>query len=414
MAGMSKKHTMRFEPSPPDRMYLAQLDETLASDPNDPDANCKKGDLLLEFCRGSEALECYETALRQDPFHMPSWIGKGRVYTLQEKYNRAEERFAKVPEGDNAYDSALEGSRRNRWYRDRRGQAHTGTETVNESNRNDALELWMCRHLDRIQNLKILLHKFRCAKDCRRRKDGNVFHAELVKMFYEQGGPLKVVAVECDDIEPGTDVDIRLGDDIFIQAWRGKMPLDYELANMQLGRRAPIDIDWCEELKPVQKKLRQLPSKTGKGFVLNCVPDSHGFKPFPLHELCTERKCVMMMSEDKQCIDVYGTPDFMYRDEACQIARVLRRPLKFFLGDWNEMLAQGRDPISESAYGFDVSQLQYRKLFDMDRESLLNYARQELKDPHYDELTKLPLHELLKYVLDALMMRDSDCPEGKQ
>ena len=60
----------------------------------------------------------------------------------------------------------------------------------------------MCRHLDRIQNLKILLHKFRCARDGRRRKDGNVFHTELVKMFYEQGGPLKVVAVECDDIEP--------------------------------------------------------------------------------------------------------------------------------------------------------------------------------------------------------------------
>lgn len=411
---MGKKHTIRFEPDQMDRMYLAQLDETLASDPDNPDANCKKGDLLLKLCRGDEALEHFERVLRQDTAHMPSWVGKGLVYTLQEKYNKAEECFAKVPEGDDAYDDAQEASRRNKWYRDRRGRVPTKTEeTIDERNYNDALENWLGQHLDRIQNLRELLHKFRCARDGRRRKDGNVFHTYLVRLFYELGGPLRVVTVECKGIEPGTDVDIRLEGDIFIQAWSGKMPLDHELPNILFGNRTQIDMDWCEELKPVKKKLSQLPSKTGKGFVLNWVPDLHGFKPSPLHELCSERKCVMMMGGDKPRIDVYGTSDFKYRDEACQIARVLGRPLKFFLGDWNKMRAHGRDPIGESAYGFDVSQSPYRELYGMDREGLLNYAKQELKDPHYDELANLHRHALLGYVLNEAMWRDSDCPEDK-
>ena len=405
---------MRFEPDRMDRTYLAHLDEALVSDPNDPDVNCKKGYLLLELCRGDEALEHFERALMQDPSYMPSWIGKGRVYTLQEKYGKAEECFAKVPEGDEAYGDAQEGSSRNKWYHDRRGRVPAKTEeTVDERNYNDALESWMGQHLDRIQNLQELLHKFRCSRHGRRRKDGNVFHAKLVRLFYELGGSMKVVAVECKGIEPGTDVDIRLEGDIFIQAWNGKMPLDHELPNILLGNSTLIDIDWCEELKPVLKKLRQLPSKTGKGFVLNRVPDIHGFKPSRLHELCSERKCVMMISGDKPHIDVYGTSDFRYRDEACQIARVLGWPLKFFLGDWNEMQAQGRDPIGESAYGFNVFQSPYRELYGMGKEGLLNYAKQELKVLRCDELSNLHHHKLLEYVLNEVMLRDNDCPEDK-
>ena len=52
----------------------------------------------------------------------------------------------------------------------------------------------MGQHLDRIQNLQELLHKFRCARNGRRRKDGNVFHAKLVRLFYELGGPMKGIA----------------------------------------------------------------------------------------------------------------------------------------------------------------------------------------------------------------------------
>lgn len=35
---------------------------------------------------------------------------------------------------------------------------------------NDELKQWMGRHLDDVQNLSTLLHKFKCAKDGYRRK----------------------------------------------------------------------------------------------------------------------------------------------------------------------------------------------------------------------------------------------------
>ena len=68
---------MRFEGDLTDRRRLAQLDKTLASDPNDVDANCQKGKILLDLCMDDEALGCFERVLQRDPSSMPSWIGKG-------------------------------------------------------------------------------------------------------------------------------------------------------------------------------------------------------------------------------------------------------------------------------------------------------------------------------------------------
>ena len=340
-------------------------------------------------------------------------VTKGRVLTLQEKYDKAEECFIKVPEGDEAYTEAKKWHRCNEWYRDRRGKAPVKTEeTTAERDFNNALEHWMGQHLDHIRNLKILLHKFRCVRDGRRRKDGNMFHADLVRMFYERGGSLKVVAVECNDIEPDTDVDIRLEGDIYIQVWRGKMPLDHSLGGILCENRPLTDMNWCEELKPVLKKLRQLPSKTGMGFVLNLVSGINGLEPPLLHELCSERKCVMRIYENKPHINVYGTSDFKYCDEACQIAQALKRPLRFFLGDWNAMQAQGRDPIGESAYGGNISQLLCRKLYAMDKDNLLDYARCNLKYLHYGDLANLPRDALLAHVLYEVRLRDNDCQDG--
>ena len=409
---MTDKELPRFEVDKIDGIWLAQLDETLTSNPDDPDANCQKGNILLRLCRANEALEHFERALRQDPSHMRSWVGKGRVFTLQGEYDKAEECFAKVPKDDEIYIDAQDASRLNKWYDGRRGQGPTKKkETTDETAHNDELEHWMNQHINHIQNLEKLLNKFRDERDGQRRKDGHVFHAELVKCFYEQDSSLKVISVERNNIERDTDVDIELEDNILIQAWRGAMPLDHELGNILSGKRDRFDINWCEELKPVLKKLRQLPSKIGKGFVINCVPNANGFEPSPLYKFCTENKCVMMIRKDKPHIIVYGTSDFKYKDEACQIARTLGQPLRFLLGDWKELQAQGRDPIGESAYGINMSKPSYNELCAMNRNGLLKYAKQELKDPCYNDLINLDYAALLVYVLQQVSVRDSDCPE---
>ena len=439
---MGKKLPVSFEAGPYDRRLLAEQDGALAADPNDIVANCNKGLILLDLGSSGEALECFERALRQDPHCMNAWIGKGRALTMQEDYDGAEECFSRVPEGDEAYGKAQNQSARNKRYRDRRGRVQASVESDDEKKRNDELERWMDMHLDRIRNLRVLLHKFRCARDGRRRKAGNVFHAWLVRQFYEQSGPLKVVAVECkNSIEPDTDVDIVLSGDVYVQAWHGKMPMGYTVdEHLRSGDRTPLDMDWCEELKPAQKKLMQLPSNTGKGFVINFTPGMPTPHSPLLHQLCSERKCVMAMTSfnDKPHIIVTGTPDFKYRDEACQIARVLGRPVRFILGDWDILRKQGRDPMSEAAYGHDARQPPYFDLISMHyglgqglqsrprfqpphfgplsardiKQQLLNYAKDVLKHPSCDDLAELDCEELYMHLYSTLLLKDSDCPDS--
>ena len=398
-----------------DLAQMARLDNVLASDPDNVVANYEKGIILLELCRNEEAIVCFENALRRDPGHMKSLVGKGRALMMGEDYDGAKKCFDQVPKDDEEHEDAAHWSGINDYYRSRRGKRPTNTtETVEEKNFRDSLDAWMSLHLNDIQNLKALLNKFRSARDGNRRKDGNVLHAYLVKKFYEHGGAPKVVAVECNDIEPDTDVDIRLDGDIYIQVWYGKMPAEDTLEdNLMRGVSGPMPLDWCEELKPVLKKLKQLPSKTGKGFVVNVVPGIGGFVSPGLHDLCSERKCVMEINPNRLHINVYGKSCFGYRDEACQIARMLGKPLKFILGDWNEMQAQGRNLLGEAAYGFNVFESPYRELFHMDKDGLLNYAEQELKDPHHDDLVNLHRDYLLAHVLQELMFRDSGCQDDE-
>lgn len=406
---------MHFEPDQFDQRLLAQQDAILASDPDDVAANCNKGIILLDMCRSEEALEHFERALQRQPSHARAWIGKGRALTMQEDYDGAEECFGMVPEGDEAYGEAQNQSARNRRYRDRRGRVQASVESDSEKEFNDELDRWMDAHQDRIRNLRILLDKFRCARDGGRRKVGNTFHVWLVRQFYEQGGPLKVVAVECKDIEPNTDVDIVLSGDVYVQVWHGKMPLGYTIdEHLRSGKNTPLDMDWCEELKPVQKKLRQLPSNTGKGFVINFVPGGPAPPSPPLHHLCTERKCVMSMIafQDKPHIIVTGASDFKYRDEVCQIAQVLARPVRFILGDWDELRRQGHDPMLEAVYGFDPHHPKYHDTFHMSKQELLDYAKHVLKQPLGD-LAKLDREDLYMCLWNIQLPKDSDCEGGR-
>ena len=438
---MGGKSPVRFEADSYDRKLLKEQDDALAANPNNVVANCNKGLILLDLCDSAGALECYERALRQDPYCMEAWIGKGRALTMQEDYDGAEKCFSMVPEGDEYYDGTQDQSIRNKRYRDRRGRVRAGAESDDEREFNDELERWVGRHLDRIQNLRAFLHKFRCARDCRRRKAGNVFHAWLVRKFYEHDGPLKVVAVERQGIEPKTDVDIVLSDDVYVQAWHGKISLGYTIdRQIWSGDNTPLDMDWCEELKPVQKKLRQLPSNTGKGFVINFSPGMPPPPYLPLHHLCNERKCVMTMTKfnGNQHIIVYGTSDFKYRDEACQIAQMLERPVRFVLGDWDELRKQKRNPMLESAYGHDPDQPPYIDLIKIYfqlgqarqyrlhsqslysdslrardiKQQLLNYAKDVLNHPSCADLTKLDCEDLYLQLYSILLLKDSDCPEN--
>ena len=415
---MGKTPPVRLEPDKYECELLAEQNDILAANPDDVVANCNKGTILLDLGRSEEALECFERSLRRDQHCTRAWIGKGRVLTRQENYGGAEECFNRVPEGDESYDEAQYQSARNRRYRDRRGQAQAWVVFANEREL-DEMERWMDAHLDHIQNLHKLLHKFRCARDGRRRKEGNAFHAWLVREFYEYGGPLKVVAVERDDIEPKTDVDIELSGDVYIQARYGKMPLGYTIDRQLLSDdNTPLDMDWCEELKPAQKKLLQLPSNTGKGFVIN-LPPGTSEPPSPLYQLCSERKCVMIMPAftdkppyfDKPQIIVHGTADFKYCDEACQIARMLGHPVRFVLGDWAELDRQGRNPMLEAAYGFDPHHPPYSDTFHMSKQELLDYTKHVLKQPLGD-LAKLGRDDLRERLWDYMLRRDSDCPNN--
>ena len=405
---------MLIDAGPFDSKLLAEQDAVLASDPDNVAANYNKGIILLNMCRSKEALEYFERVLKLDPSCARAWIGKGRALTMQGDYDGAEECFGAVPEDDADYHEAQSQSARNRRYKDRRGHAQaTGPESDDEKMFNDELEWWMGMHLDRIRNLRVLLHKFRCARDGCRRKEGNVFHASLVRLFYEYEGPLKVVAVERGDIEPKTDVDIELSGDIYIQAWRGKMPLGYTIdGQLQSGDSTPLDVDWCEELKPVEKKLQQLPS-TGKGFVINYVPGIAAPPIPPLHHLCDERKCVMTMMafEESPHVIVTGTSDFKYRDEACQIARMLERPVRFILGDWDELREQGRSILYEAAFGVDLNR--YTDLLCMRycKQDLLSYAKNTLKLPACDDLAKLGREELYRRLWTTQLLIDSDCQD---
>ena len=389
-----------------DRERIEQLDTVLASDPYNVDSNCEKGIILLDLCQNEEALACFENSLRRDPVHTKSLVGKGRALMRKEDYDGAEECFNRVPDGDEEYQNAAFWIIINAYYRSRRGRRTTNTaETADEKDMGDSLEDWMERHLGDIQNLEKLLNKFRSAKDENRRKSGHIFHAWLVKKFYEHDSAPKVVAVECSDIEPDTDVDIRLDGDIYIQAWYGKTPLEYTIEG-RLTRRTddPTPLDWCEELKPVLNKLKQLPSKTGKGFVINCVPGISGLVSPVLHNLCSERKCVMVINPERSHINVYGKTCFAYRDKARQIARVLGLPPKFIMGDWNETQSQGR-MLEEAHYSVGLPWSLYGEMLHMDKEELLNYAK-KLKYPRYEELVNLPLNLLQFRVMQEQRLQD--------
>ena len=293
-------------------------------------------------------------------------------------------------------------------YRGRQGErpSHTA-ETAEEQNFRNSLEVWMELHLDDIQNLDELLYKFRFATDKNRRKDGHVFHAYLVKEFYEDKGTSKVIAVECNGIEPNTDVDIVLDGDIYIQVWYGKMPVGYAIEDRLMNKiDGPISLDWDEELKPVLKKLEQLPSKTGKGFVVNCVPGIGGPTSPELYNLCSERKCVMEMNPNRGHINVYGKSCFEYCNEARQIARVLNLPPKFILGDWKNVQKQNRNMLEESAYGFSMPYTPYGEIFRMNKNDLRNYVKQNFKHLHCDDLMNLPLECLRICVMREQMLRD--------
>ena len=289
----------------------------------------------------------------------------------------------------------------------------SAAESDSEKAYNDELKRWMEQHQDDIENLAAFAHQFQFSRDGNRRKAGNVFHASLVRRFYEYGTPLKVVGVEYKNIEPNTDVDIKLNDEIYIQVWHGKMPVGYAIdKQIQFGDRSPLHADWDKEYVWAEKKIRQLPSNTGKGFVLNIQP-GYSFPSPLIHDHCSPNKCVMILSREALHTILYGTKDFKYLDEACEISHALGRPLRHVLGDWHDLSKHGRDPLHDASYGLSSSNPIHFTLFQMyhHRMDLLSYARDVLKYPYCDKLENLDYESLFLRLATFYSYQDDACQD---
>ena len=279
---------------------------------------------------------------------------------------------------------------------------------------NDGLERWMERRLGDIDDLYVLPQQFKYSKDDGRRKIGRITHASPVRGFYEYGGPLTVVGVKYDNIGPKTDAYIILRGYTYLQVWRGSMPAGRALdRRARSDDRAPPRLDRRKEHARVEKRLRRLPSRTGKGFLLRVRPGLDFPSPL-IRRLCSPRKCIMAISRETSHTILYGTADFMRVSEACKIARALERPLRRILGGWAELSKRGKDPRGEATYGSSSSDPTYDDLFRFcyNRMDLLYYAADDLSCQSRDELEHLDREDLFLRPSRFYAYKDSDCPDG--
>ena len=154
-------------------------------------------------------------------------------------------------------------------------------EFADEKEYRDKLEMWLEDPDTKIAGKDKLLHKMRTDREPgERRKDGHIWHIELVKMLYESR-MFKSVGVECK--AEGKSVDILLedecGKDIHIEAWDGMTEMTHSIRRMiqtgerfnmnKLGQRGGEDavFGWKYANRWLNSKVSQLP-QTGRNFVV--------------------------------------------------------------------------------------------------------------------------------------------------
>lgn len=231
------------------------------------------------------------------------------------------------------------------------------TESEEEKVHRDSLRDWLEKHMD-IKNMRqVFLNKFDSEKDGQRRQDGNIWHAELIKLLYEDD-TFTVDEVECKKVEDEKtiDVDIKLTDKdnpderVNIQAWDGMSGTGHGIRRMLRTGIAP-DLSrfaWPDEHKVLRCKINQLP-KLGQNFVIQKTSNM-SLIHVASHDLLTDNVCVLQVRDTH--INVYCLLSFKYKETARKIAKVLGREPKFFEDDW----ASGSDGMSKmltASYGLD-------------------------------------------------------------
>ncbi len=153
-------------------------------------------------------------------------------------------------------------------------------ETAAEKKERDGLEAWLEDPNTKIVGKCILVHKLHTVRDWKRRKEGNVWHTKLAKLFYESG-MFKSVGVERKVSDKTVDIllEDEYGKDIHIEAWDGMTEMSYNIQkSLQWGERFNINnlgrcgdedgvFEWKHALKWLNGKIKQLPP-TGRNFVI--------------------------------------------------------------------------------------------------------------------------------------------------
>ena len=151
----------------------------------------------------------------------------------------------------------------------------------------DSLETWLEDPNNKIVNKDKLLHAIRTDREpWGRRKDGHIWHVELVKMLYESH-LFKSVGVECEVEDKSVDIllEDEYGKDVHIEAWDGMTEMTHNIRRMfqtgerfninRLGRRGDEDsvFEWKHANKWLNNKISQLP-QTGRNFVVAQHPSN--------------------------------------------------------------------------------------------------------------------------------------------
>lgn len=211
-------------------------------------------------------------------------------------------------------------------------------ETPAEKAYRDELREWLCAHKN-IPHMDKLIQKFDTALNGNRRHDGNVWHADLVRLFHEDS-TFTVEAAESDKEDEGQiAIDIKLldknnPDDIInIQAWYGMTGMGHHLRRLiNTGKHHPYKFDWEEENKKLKKKIDKLP-KQGQNFVIQKA-DQTALKYLTSDELLPDHVCMLQVYD---CgTHVYYNPSFKYKETAVRLAKIFGRPYKIMEGDWSK------------------------------------------------------------------------------
>ena len=229
------------------------------------------------------------------------------------------------------------------------------TESEEERACRDLLRCWLKEHMG-IKNMGTFLQKFDSEKEGERRQDGNVWHAELIRLFCENG-TFVVAGVECKiESRENIDIDIKLidrdnpGEEVNIQAWYGMSETGHKIRRLLHTGTVPdlSGFNWDSEHEVLKDKIDQLP-ELGQNFVIHGAP-SMSLAHVASHDLLTEHVCVLQVYDTH--VNVYYRSSFKYKTTARKIANMLRPQMVILEDGWaNE--PGGISSLSAATYGFD-------------------------------------------------------------